>query len=104
MEKMIASDCEGTKNGYRCWAAGEQGFKDAAQGAAKEWFEHLIEIEAKTHRKHHDYIDSEIEKNARDAERWEKIKTQVLGWGVIAIVGWLGTIALKAIENWRGHP
>lgn len=110
--QMLASDCEGTKNGYRCWAAGEQGFTDAVvnrivpvvRDSVRDEIEHLISIETKTHAKHHDYINSQIDKNARDAERWEKIKTQVLGWGVIAIVGWLGTIALKAIEHWRGQP
>lgn len=108
--QMIETDCEGKADGYRCWAAGEQGFTEAVvnriepvvRESVRIEIAHLIDIETKVHARHHEYITSQIESNARDAERWEKIKTQVLGWGAITLVGWLGTLILKAFE--RGQP
>lgn len=66
--------------------------------------EHLIDIETKTHAKHHAYIDSQIEVNAIAKERWETIKIHVLGVAVVAFFGWIGSLVLAAIQNWKGHP
>jgi hypothetical protein len=40
----------------------------------------------------------------RAQERWEKIKVHVMGWGIVALVGWIGALALQALEHWRGQP
>lgn len=109
---MTGTDCEGTETGYRCWAAGEYGFALAVgetvapivRDAVRNEIQHLIDLETKTHSKHHEYIQSQIDANRISAERWEKIKTQVLGWGVIAIVGWLGKLVLDAVAHYRGQP
>ena len=45
-----------------------------------------------------------VKREAREAERWERIKGQVLGWGVIAIAGWLGKLVLDAVSHYRGQP
>lgn len=109
---QVSQDCEGAAIGYRCWAAGEPGFTDAVvsriepvvRESVRAEIEHLIDLETKTHGKHHEYIQSQIERNRIDAERWEKIKTQLLGWGVIAIVGWIGKLILDAVAHYRGQP
>lgn len=108
--QMIATDCEGKAAGYRCWAAGEQGFTEAVvnriepvvRESVREEIEHLIQLETKTHAKHHDYINSQIEKNKRDAERWEYITRHILGIAAVAFFGWVGSLILKAFE--RGQP
>lgn len=43
------------------------------------------------HAKHHAYIDMLIDRDTRKKERWDTIKTQVGGWGVIAFLGAVGT-------------
>lgn len=119
MEK-IDRDCEGAESGYRCWAAGEQGFRDAAKDAAKEWIledadrivrdamrselQHIIDIETKTHGKHHEYIQSQIDRNNRDEERWEFIKRHVLGIAAVSFLGWIGKLIIDAILHYRGQP
>jgi hypothetical protein len=40
----------------------------------------------------HEFLRTLIHREQIRAERWEKIKTQVLGWGIIAVAGWLGTV------------
>jgi len=43
------------------------------------------------HKEHHAFVQKMIEREERKQEMWEKIKAQVLGWGVIALVGGIGT-------------
>lgn len=108
MEKMTATDCEGTQNGYRCWAAGEEGFQFAVSRVIKSTVREAVHEVIVEHRmladEEIDALRAIVKREAREAERWEAIKRQTLGWGVIAIAGWLGAIALKAIEHWRGQP
>lgn len=109
---QLETDCEGTQTGYRCWAAGEKGFTSAVvsrivpvvRESVRLEIEHLIDIETKTHAKHHEYINSQIEANAIAKERWEKVKTHVLGIAVVSFLGWIGSLVLAAIQNWKGHP
>ena len=43
------------------------------------------------HSHHHAFIEAMIQKEERKQETWQKVKVQVLGWGVIAISGFIGT-------------
>lgn len=52
--------------------------------------------EMDVHEDHHRFIDTMIKKEERAQQRWETIKTQVLGWGVIALIGSVGT----AVYHW----
>lgn len=56
--------------------------------------------EGSSHHKHHDYIQMCIERERRRREMWEKVKTQVLGWGIIAMIGFLGKIAW---DSWQHY-
>lgn len=106
--QMLESDCEGTKNGYRCWAANEEGFYNAVSKVMKRDMREVVHDVLIEHRQladeEIDALRAIVKREQREAERWEAIKRQTLGWGVIAIAGWLGAIALKAIEHYRGQP
>lgn len=42
---------------------------------------------------HRLFVDQWIERERAKAERWEKIETQVLGWGIVSAIGALGAFA-----------
>ena len=48
-------------------------------------------VDQKTHEEHHEFVRMLIKKEERKKERWEKVKTQVLGWGIVALIGAVGT-------------
>lgn len=50
------------------------------------------------HQEHHEFIRQWIEKQKRREERFEKIKTQVGGWAVIAFLGGIGTAAYHLFQ------
>jgi len=105
---QVSHDCEGVKKGYCCHE--ERGFKLAVQDAVREstsvCVREAIEesMNRHVHDSHHVYVDTMIERNKREQERWEKIKSQVLGWGIIAIAGWIGKLVLDALTHYRGQP
>lgn len=45
----------------------------------------------------HEFLKMLIRREQLRAERWEKIKIHVLGWGIVGAVGWLGAVVLDAI-------
>jgi|LakMenEpi03Aug12_release.lakeMendotaPanAssembly.Ray.scaffolds.fasta_scaffold25435_3 hypothetical protein len=47
-------------------------------------------VTAATHAEHHEFIRAMIAREKVKAERWEAIQKQVLGWGVIALIGAIG--------------
>jgi len=49
-------------------------------------------IDIDMHAQHHDFIQHYIEEQERKRERWDAIQRQVLGWGIIAIVGSIGSL------------
>ena len=55
-------------------------------------------VDQATHKEHHSFVESLIEKEHRKQERWEKIKTQVLGWGIMVVVGSIGAWVLNHIK------
>lgn len=108
MEQMIGTDCEGAASGYRCWAAGEHGFQTAVSRVIKSTVREAVHEVILEHRQladeEIDALRAIVRREARQQDRWDKIKIHVLGWGIVAIVGWVGAFALKAVENWRGQP
>lgn len=48
-------------------------------------------ISEEAHRSHHAFLDAWIEEIEIKKERREKVKTQVVGWGIITILGGIGT-------------
>jgi len=47
-------------------------------------------IDCEVHDEHHRFIAEYIEECQARRERWEAIQRQVLGWGIIAVVGSIG--------------
>lgn len=59
------------------------------------------------HKEHHAFINMLIEKERRRQDRREKIKTQLMGWGLITFLGglaWIGKQAYNAWASATGHP
>ena len=48
-------------------------------------------IDAVTHKIHHDLIAEDIENRQIKRERWETIRRQVIGWGIVTILLMIGT-------------
>jgi|TARA_R110000803_G_scaffold21033_4_gene53421 hypothetical protein len=48
-------------------------------------------LSIKDHCSQHAFINTLIKKEERKQELWLKIKVQVLGWGFIAVIGFIGT-------------
>lgn len=105
MEKInCKEDCEGAATGYRCY--GEAGFEHAISKVIRMEIDdvmrryiHISEEEAAV-------LKAVVNREARAAERWEKIKVHVFGVGIVAIFGWIGKIfidAIIALAN-RGQP
>lgn len=57
-----------------------------------EALESLSRIDIDMHTEHHDFIQHYIEEQERKREHWEAIQRQVFGWGIIALVGTIGSI------------
>jgi len=62
----------------------------------------LVEYKAindEIHSTHHAFIEMMIKKEERKQERMEKIKTQVGGWAVILLLGFLGKAVWDFVEK-----
>lgn len=55
------------------------------------------------HREHHEFIREYIEERRIKRERAEKIKTQVMGWGVVTLLGSIGTGFYHSIQFLKEH-
>lgn len=62
-----------------------------------------LTVPEEIHREHHEFIREWIEDRKRKHERANKIKTQVLGWGAVSILGGIGTSAYHAMQYLREH-
>jgi hypothetical protein len=54
-------------------------------------------VDCEVHAEHHRFIAEWIEAQRIKNERWEDIQRQVLGWGLIAIIGTLGAMMARAM-------
>ena len=61
--------------------------KKEIKEALAELFDDRARIDSETHKTHHDFVATLIVNQERSFERWEKIKTQVIGAGVLMAVG-----------------
>lgn len=56
-------------------------------------------IDSETHRKDHDFLHIMMEREVRKSELIESTKKQVLGWGMILLMGFIGYSLLEHIKN-----
>lgn len=57
-------------------------------------------IDADTHRTHHDYVARLIDRDQKRAERWEKIRTHVLGWSAVSVIGGVVYLLGEGLRDW----
>jgi hypothetical protein len=55
------------------------------------------------HREHHEFIREWIEERRTKRERAEKIKTQVMGWGLVTLLGSIGTGVYHSFQYLKEH-
>lgn len=72
--------------------------------AIRNLLDERARLEPEVHAEHHAFVKALMERERRKTELWEKVKTQVLGWGLIAAVGTLGTIIFEWLQHMRGQP
>ncbi|MDA8415454.1 MAG: hypothetical protein M0Z78_00040 [Betaproteobacteria bacterium] len=77
---------------------------DAIQEAIRFGFT-ATAIPQDQHRQHHEYLSTLLEDRKRRLLRNEKIRTSVLGWLVITVLGGIGTgvyqLFITAKEHWK---
>ena len=56
-------------------------------------------IDQKTHELHHRYVQLEIQKKEKRSALNEKIKAQIIGWGMISIISGMLALIGKAIYD-----
>ena len=52
------------------------------------------------HRSHHDYVSRLIDRDERRDQFRQKVKQQVIGWGVITFLSGVGLAAYQLFELW----
>lgn len=62
-----------------------------------------LTVPEEMHREHHDFIREYIEERRIKRERVEKIKTQVMGWGIVSLLGGIGTGVYHSFQYLRDH-
>ncbi len=78
--------------------------EDLTEAIAEALARHDIE-ETELHKEHHRFIKSEIERRARNKERWEKFQSSLIGGLALALLaglGWLGTLIISWLKH--GNP
>ena len=73
--------------------------KDEFREVIDEALNSRAPVDKDTHIKHHQFIDVLLEEHEQKKQRNEKIKTQVIGWGILAVLSGIGT----AIYHWFEH-
>jgi len=70
--------------------------KDDIESVLHNVLETRSRIDNELHSEHHQFVGMMIAREQRKQERWEKIKTQVFGWGIISILGGIATAVYHA--------
>lgn len=60
-------------------------------------------IDDETHRTDHEFIKFLKEREERKIARWEKVRQQVYGWGIIMAIGSIGTAVYQFFIKGNGH-
>lgn len=69
--------------------------EDKFREIVEQALEDRSRIDCQQHLQHHEFLAEFIQEQRIKRERWEAIQRQVLGWGIIAIVGTVGAIVAK---------
>lgn len=80
-------------------------WRDDVKEAVREVLEERAErarIDSEVHAAHHTYVANLIERERVRRERLEVLMRQLLGWGFIAAIGWLGKWVIDNV-SFGGH-
>lgn len=80
---------------------GREEFIKAVVRAIRE--ETIGGVDINVHSEQHRFIEEWIAEVKRKTDRREKIKTQVMGWGIISVLGSIGTGVYHSIVYLREH-
>ncbi|MGE0373448.1 MAG: hypothetical protein AB7Q01_16430 [Gammaproteobacteria bacterium] len=72
---------------------------DLLRDLLREELDARARVDAVTHARDHEFVALLIERRRIRAERWEKVKTHVLGWGAVAAVGWLASQVAQSLQR-----
>lgn len=56
------------------------------------------EIDNDRHSVHHQFVEMEMQRREERHRRWEKVKVQVYGWGIITLLSALGWVGKKVYD------
>lgn len=70
--------------------------REALRGLLNEVLEERSRIDSETHREHHAFIEALIKRDQAKTEMFEKIRGQIIQWGVIGVISGAGTL----LWNW----
>jgi len=73
--------------------------KEDVVAAIHDALESRAKVNNELHTEHHAFIESLIKREERKSQMWQKIKTQVLGWGILGVVGAIGTAVYHTFFN-----
>lgn len=59
-------------------------------------------VEPEAHKEHHDFLKEWIAKEKRKQERYEKVRTQVTGWGIISVLTGIGAAVYNTFFKSNG--
>lgn len=65
--------------------------------------DHKFWVDDELHSQHHEFIKILLEREHRRLDRWDRIREQVTGWALIAILGGIGTAVYTWIINLKDH-
>lgn len=61
--------------------------------------DHALWVDSDTHRCHHDYITQLLAERQRKLARWDKVREQVTGWAIIAMLGAIGSGVYHIVQS-----
>ncbi len=72
--------------------------EDKLKKIIEQALEDRSRMDLKEHYEHHEFIAEFIEKERVKRERWETVWRQLLGWGLIGLVGILGKAVAEFLK------
>jgi hypothetical protein len=60
-------------------------------------------VDPYVHRRHHDFIDSWMEKQSLKAKRWERARASLVGGLILSLIGGVGTFLAWVAHTIQGH-
>lgn len=73
--------------------------KEVFKEALREVFDERKSIDEATHSAHHKYIEDELARRCRRTQIRDKVRAQVIGWGLVSILAAIGAGAYQLLKT-----